>query len=124
DKTIQLEGDAGMSTGILMRSGQIIVEGCALENTAVLLRGGRIVVKGSTKDFTGAEMTGGEVFIEGDAGSFACAQMRGGAIYARQAQPLPPAKRYPLSPSERTMVARTLELGPMQALMCSRFGLQ
>ena len=82
------------------------------------------MVRGSTKDFTGAEMRGGEVFIEGDAGSFTCARMKGGVVYARQALPLPPAKRHPLSPSERTMVARTLELGPMQALMCSRFGLQ
>lgn len=123
DKTIKLEGDAGMSTGILMRSGQIIVEGCAQENTAVLLRGGRILVRGSTKDFTGAEMRGGEVFIEGDAGSFTCARMKGGVVYARQALPLPPAKRHPLSPSERTVVARALELSPMQALMYSRFGL-
>jgi len=123
-KTIHLQGDAGMSTGILMRSGQIIVEGCALENTAVLLRGGRIVIRGNTKDFTGAEMRGGEVWIEGDAGGFACARMRGGAIYARQARPVPPAKIFPLSPAERTLAARVLELGPMQALMYSRFGLQ
>lgn len=124
DKTIQLMGDAGMSTGILMLSGQIIVEGCAQENTAVLLQGGRVVIKGSTKDFTGAEMSGGEVFIEGDAGSFTCARMRGGSVYARQARPLPPAMIYPLSPAERTMLARALELGPMQTLMYSRFGLQ
>lgn len=124
DKTIQLMGDAGMSTGILMLSGQIIVEGCAQENTAVLLRGGRVVIKGSTKDFTGAEMSGGEVYIEGDAGSFTCARMKGGSVYARQARPLPPAKIYPLSPAERTMVARALELGAMQTLMYSRFGLQ
>jgi len=123
-RTIQLEGDAGMSTGILMRSGQIIVEGGAQENTAVLLRGGRIVVKGSTKDFTGAEMRGGEVLIEGDAGRFTCARMVGGAIYARQAQPLPPAGRHPLSPAERSMLARALELSPVQALIYSRFGLQ
>ena len=82
------------------------------------------MVRGSTKDFTGAEMRGGEVFIEGDAGSFTCARMKGGSIYARQAQPLPPAKRHPLSSSEMAMVARALELGPMQALMYSRFGLQ
>lgn len=124
DRTIHLEGDVGMSTGILMRSGQIIVEGCAQENTAVLLRGGRIVVRGSTKDFTGAEMRGGDVYIEGDAGSFTCARMRGGAVYARQARPVPPAKIYSLSPAERTLVARALELGPMQALMYSRIGLQ
>lgn len=124
NKTILMNSDVGMSTGILMRSGQIVVEGCARENTAVLLRGGRVVVKGSTKDFTGAEMRGGEVYIEGDAGSFTCAKMRGGAVYARLARPLPPAKMIPLSPAERTQVARALELGPMQALMYSRFGLQ
>ena len=122
-KTIQLEGDAGMSTAYhALRPDH--VEGCAQENTAVLLRGGRILVRGSTKDFTGAEMRGGEVFIEGDAGSFTCARMKGGVVYARQALPLPPAKRHPLSPSERTVVARALELSPMQALMYSRFGLQ
>jgi len=123
-KGIHLEGDAGMSTGILMSSGQIIVEGSAQENTAVLLRGGRIVIRGRTGDFTGAEMRGGEVYIEGDAGSFTCARMRGGAIYARQARPLPPARMYPLSPRERGLVARVLDLGPMQTLMYSRFGLQ
>lgn len=123
-RTIHLDGDAGMSTGILMRSGLIDVEGCAGENTAVLMQGGRMVVRGKTGDFTGAEMAGGEVFIEGDAGSFSCARMRGGAIYARRAMPVPPAKIHPLSPSERSLVARVLDLGPMQALMYSRFGLQ
>jgi formylmethanofuran dehydrogenase subunit C len=122
-RTIHMEGDAGMSCGILMRSGQIIVEGCTQENTAVLLRGGRIVIRGRSGDFTGAEMRGGEVFVEGDAGSFTCAKMRGGAVYARQARPVPPAKTYPLSPAERSMLARILDLGPMQALMYSRFGL-
>lgn len=123
-KTILLKSDAGMSTGILMRSGTIVVEGCAGQNTAVLMRGGRVVIRGKTGDFTGAEMIEGEVFIEGDAGSFTCAKMRGGTIYARQARPLPPAKMHPLSPVERSQLAKVLELGPMQALMYSRFGLQ
>jgi formylmethanofuran dehydrogenase subunit C len=122
-KTILLQSDAGMSTGILMRSGQIIVEGCSGENTAVLLRGGRVVVRGSTKDFTGAEMTGGEVFIEGDAGSFTCARMRGGAVYAKKGKPLPPARAQLLSSSEQINVARVLQLAPLHAMMYHKFGL-
>lgn len=123
DKTVRLQGDAGMSTGILMTSGQIEVLGDADRNTGVLIRGGRIVVRGNTGDFTGAEMRGGEVFIEGDAGSFTCARMRGGAVYAREGKPLPPARAQMLNSSEQIKVARVLQLAPLHAMMYRKFGL-
>jgi formylmethanofuran dehydrogenase subunit C len=123
DRTVRLQGDAGMSTGILMGAGQIEVLGDADRNTGVLIRGGRIVVRGSTGDFTGAEMRGGEVFVEGDAGSFTCARMRGGAVYAREGKPLPPARVQLLSPSEQIKVARVLQLAPLHAMMYRKFGL-
>ncbi len=123
DKFIRLEGDAGMSTGILMLSGQIEVSENSGRNTGVLLRGGRIVVYGDTDDFTGAEMKGGEIFVAGDAGSYACARMKGGAVFAREGKPLPPAKTYQPSSSEQTTLARTLGLSPLYAMMYRKFSL-
>lgn len=122
-KTVRLQGDAGMSTGILMSSGQIEVLGDADRNTGVLMRGGRIVVRGNTGDFTGAEMRGGEVFIEGDAGSFTCARMRGGAVYAKEGKPLPPARAQMLNSSEQIKVAKALQIAPLYAMMYLKFGL-
>ncbi len=123
DRNIRLQGDAGMSTGILMRTGLIEVSGDADRNTGVLLRDGRIIIKGSTGDFTGAEMRGGEIFVAKNAGNFACAKMRGGAVYAREGKPLPPAKARMLGPSEQAAVARLLGLSPLYAMMYRKLSL-
>jgi len=123
DKTVHMEGDAGMSTGILMRCGQIVVLGDADRNTGVLMQGGQILVRGKAGDFTGTEMRGGEVFVEGDAGNFTCARMRGGAIFAKSGKPLPPAREQRLNSSELNLVARALELAPLYAMMYRKFSL-
>lgn len=123
EKATYLRGNAGMSTGILMRSGLIEVSGDTERNTGVLMRGGRMIVRGSTGDFTGAEMRGGEIFVEGSAGCFACAGMLGGAIYARDGKPLPPAMAHPLSPSERSEVAKMLEQSQLYAMMYRKFSI-
>lgn len=123
DREIRIKGDAGMSTGILMRSGLIEVSGSAGSNTGVLMRGGRIVIRGSIGDFTGEEMQGGEIFIGESAGSFACAKMKGGAIYAKKGKPLPPAKMQMLSSTEQTAVARVLGISPLYAMMYYRLGI-
>ena len=123
EKVIRLQGDAGMSTGILMCSGRINVSGDADRNTGVLLQGGKIAIKGSTGDFTGAEMRGGEIFVAKDAGSFACAKMRGGAVYAREGRPLPPARARMLSFLEQAAVARVLGLSPLHAMMYRKLSL-
>lgn len=123
EKIIRIDGDVGMSTGILMRSGKIEVFGNADRNTGVLMRGGRIVVLGRTGDFTGAEMRGGEIFVKGHAGSYACAQMLGGAIYARSCTAVHPAKEHTLNQNELTNIARAMELNPIHAMMYRRWGL-
>jgi formylmethanofuran dehydrogenase subunit C len=123
DKAVRLQGDAGMSTGILMQSGQIVVLGNADRNTGVLSQGGSIVIRGKAGDFTGAEMRGGEVFVEGDAGKFTCARMRGGAVYAKEGKPLPPARARLLSSSEQVRVAKALDLAPLYAMMYRKFSL-
>ncbi len=117
DKTLRLLGDAGMSTGILMRSGLIEIEGDAGQNTGVLLQGGRIVISGRCGDFTGAEMRGGEIIVGSDAGSFACARMRGGAVYARNGKCLPPIRVQVPSSQELLAIARALNVPLMHAMM-------
>lgn len=123
DKILLLEGNAGMSTGILMRSGLIEVSGSADRNTGVLMSGGRLVVRGSTCDFTGAEMRGGEIFVGGSAGSYACAKMRAGSIYAREGKPVSPAKEHILNQNELATVARILELNFIHAMIYRRWSL-
>lgn len=122
-KSLLLQGDAGMSTGILMGSGSIEVDGDAGANTGVLMQGGRIVIRGGTGDFTGAEMRAGEIIIEGDAGSFACARMKGGAVYARQGKCLPPARMYSPDGGEQAMLSRSLEIPLLHAMMYKKFSL-
>lgn len=123
DREIRIEGDSGMSTGILMQSGLIDISGSAGSNTGVLMRGGKMVIKGRCGDFTGAEMQGGEIFVGEDAGSFVCAKMKGGSIYAKKGKPLPPAKAQALSSTEQTAVARALGISPLYAMMYFRLGL-
>jgi formylmethanofuran dehydrogenase subunit C len=122
-REIRVRGDAGMSTGILMKSGLIDICGCAGRNTGVLMKGGKIIIRGDSGDFTGEEMQGGEIFIGESAGSFTCAKMKGGAIYAKKGKPLPPAKVQTLSSTEQTAVARVLGISPLYAMMYYRLGL-
>lgn len=123
ERTISLKGNAGMSTGILMRSGLIDIDGDADRNTGVLMKGGKIIVRGNAGDFTGAEMHGGEMFISGSAGSYICSKMKGGAVYAKDGKPVPPAKARMLNGAEITNVAKAFELNQMYATMYKRFGL-
>ncbi|MDD2835378.1 MAG: tributyrin esterase [Methanothrix sp.] len=123
DKTIRLQADAGMSTGILMRSGLIVVLGDAGQNTGVLMQGGRIVVRGRCGDFTGAEMRRGEILVEGDAGSFTCAHMRGGAVYAREGKPLPPVCVQMPTSQELSAIAQALKIPMLHAMMYRKMSL-
>jgi formylmethanofuran dehydrogenase subunit C len=117
DKTICLQGDAGMSTGILMRFGLIEVSGDAGPNTGVLMQGGRIVVLGRAGDFTGVEMSGGEILVEGDAGSFTCARMRGGAVYAKESKSVPPVRVQMPGSQELAALAQALNIPLLHAMM-------
>ena len=123
DKTVLLQGDAGMSTGILMRAGRMEVLGDAGPNTGVLMRGGRIVVRGRAGDFTGVEMRGGEILVEGDAGSFTCAGMRGGAVYAKEGKSVPPARAQMPSSHELAALAKALKIPMLHAMMYHKMGL-
>ncbi|HNX39639.1 MAG TPA: tributyrin esterase [Methanothrix sp.] len=122
-KRVLVEGDVGMSTGILMSSGEVDVEGDAGRNTGALLRGGRVVVRGRSGDFTGVQMRDGEIFVEGDAGGFICARMRGGAVYARSGKCIPPARLQPLSPSEQSALVGILHISALYAMMYHKFSL-
>ncbi|MGB3943946.1 MAG: tributyrin esterase [Methanothrix sp.] len=123
DRRLRVEGDAGMSAGILMRSGLLEILGDAGRNTGVLMRGGQIVVSGSCDDFTATEMRGGEIFVAGDAGGYLGARMRGGAVYAPRGKPIPPAKAQPLKGDEGRLVSRVLRVSSFQAMIYKRFGL-
>lgn len=121
-RMLRVEGDAGMSAGILMRSGSLEIMGDAGRNAGVLMRGGRLVVLGRCGDFTAAEMRGGEIFVAGDAGGFICAKMTGGAVYAPKGRPIPPAGGRPVRGDEAALVSKVLGVSSFSAMTYRRFG--
>jgi len=63
---VHVKGDVGISVGILMRKGFVLVEGNAGMNAAALLNGGKVVILGEAAEFLGVEMRKGLVFVKGE----------------------------------------------------------
>ena len=118
DKKVIVEGDSGMSTGILMRRGYIHVEGDSGLNTAVLLRGGTIVT-GNTGEFAGAYMKDGILIIQGKARGYVGANMKGGTIFYKGEAMIPGS---PVNEGDTRMLVRLLDIGKMEAMMFKRYG--
>ncbi len=117
DKTVTVEGDAGMSTGILMRRGFVRVEGDAGMNTGVLMREGVVTVN-NTGEFAGAYMKGGILIIRGKAKGFVGANMKGGIIFYRGEAMLPASA---LDESDIRMLIRHLDISKVEAMMFRKF---
>jgi len=94
---IRVHGDTGISTGILMRNGTIVVEGNAGMNTGALLNGGSVVILGDAAEFTGVEMRSGVVLVAGKCRAYVGAKMTGGHIICRMTRPVPPVKERALT---------------------------
>jgi formylmethanofuran dehydrogenase subunit C len=97
DKTIIVNGDVDLSTGILMKRGKVIVNGNAGKNTGAVLSGGTVIINGNSGDFTGFEMKNGVIVVDGNAGKYLGAKKKGGVIYARDGKEVPPTKKYELN---------------------------
>ncbi len=82
NKTVIVNGNSGMSTGILMNRGIVHVNGDAGMNTGVLMRGGTLTVC-DTEEFAGAYMKAGNLVIRGKAKGYVGANMKGGTIFYR-----------------------------------------
>ncbi len=117
DKTVTVEGDAGMSTGILMKRGFVRVEGDAGMNTAVLMRGGVVIVN-NTGEFAGAYMKGGILIIRGKAKGFVGANMKGGVIFYKGEAMLPASAP---DESDIKMLVRYLDISKVEAMMFRKF---
>jgi formylmethanofuran dehydrogenase subunit C len=118
DKKVIVEGDSGMSTGILMKCGFIHIEGDAGLNTAVLLRGGTIIT-GNTGEFACAYMKDGSVIIQGKAKGYVGANMIGGTIFYKGEAMIP---GFPVNEGDIRMLVRLLDIGKMEAMMFKRYG--
>jgi len=118
DKKVIIEGDSGMSTGILMKRGYIHIEGDAGLNTAVLLRGGTIIT-GDTGEFAGAYMKDGILIIQGKARGYVGANMKGGTIFYKGEAMVP---GIPVSEENIRMLVRLLDISKTEAMMFKRYG--
>ncbi|MDD5474045.1 MAG: formylmethanofuran dehydrogenase [Candidatus Methanoperedens sp.] len=116
DKRILVEGDAGMSTGILMKRGFIQVEEAGM-NTGVLMRGGMIIT-GNAGEFAGAYMKGGTLIIGGKAKGYVGANMKGGTIFYKGEAMLPAAL---VDGNDIRMLVRLLGISQVEAMMFRKF---
>ncbi len=119
DKRIIVEGDAGMSTGILMKRGFIQVEDAGM-NTGVLMRGG-VVVANNTDEFAGAYMNGGTLIIRGKAKGYVGANMKKGTIFYKGEAMLPPV---PVDGNEIRMLVKLLGISQLEAMMFRKYSIR
>ena len=117
--TITVNGNAGMSAGILMKRGTVNVCGDAGMNTGVLMRGGILIVS-DTEEFAGAYMKGGNLVIRGKAKGYVGANMKGGAIYLKgKAMPV----QVPLDEKDIVFLAKFLRISQMQVIMFKKYSI-
>ncbi|MFZ3166112.1 MAG: formylmethanofuran dehydrogenase [Candidatus Methanoperedens sp.] len=119
DRKVIVEGDAGMSTGILMKRGFVRIEGNAGLNTAVLLHGGTVVA-GNTGEFAGAYMKDGVLIISGKAQGYVGANMKGGTIFYKGDVMVPGV---PVDEKDIKMLIRVLDISKVEAMMFKRYGI-
>jgi formylmethanofuran dehydrogenase subunit C len=115
-----VEGDAGMSTGILMKHGFVRVDGDGGLNTAVLLRGGTIIT-GNAGEFAGVYMKDGVLIIRGKAKGYLGANMKGGTIYYKGDSMVTGVQ---VDENDIKMLIRLLDISKVEAMMFKRFGIK
>jgi formylmethanofuran dehydrogenase subunit C len=117
--SVIVNGNAGMSTGILMKCGTVQVHGDAGMNTGVLMRGGVLIVC-DAQEFAGTEMRGGKLIIKGKARGYVGANLKGGAIFYR-GKALP--AQVPLDDNDIKLLARLLRTNQMQVMMFKKYSI-
>ena len=117
DAKVVVDGDAGMSTGILMKQGLVHVDGSAGQNTGVLLSGGTVVV-GNTDEFAGTGMRSGILVIGGKSKGYVGAGMKGGTIFLKGDAI---AKPVPVDGDDIRMLVRTLGINQMEGMMFKKY---
>jgi formylmethanofuran dehydrogenase subunit C len=118
---INVDGDVALSTGILMRAGEVVVTGNAGMNSGALLQGGTVVIKGDAGEFAGIDMKSGVLIIGGRSSGYLGANKRGGVIYARGANALPPSKEMPVLGEDVALLIRNLSVSQIHAMMFKKY---
>lgn len=117
DKKVIVDGNSGMSTGILMERGLIHVDGESGMNTGVLMRGGTVIT-GNAGEFAGAYMAGGSLVIKGKAKGFVGANMKGGTIFYKGDAML---QGTPADGGDIKMLIRLLDITRVEAMMFKKY---
>mgnify|MGYP000200336693 CR=1 FL=1 len=124
DAKVRICGDTGLSVGILMRRGRIIVEGSAGMNAGALLRGGEIVILGNAEEFVGVKMSAGRIFVRGSCKGYVGANMRGGSIICKSGtKAIPPVREMPLSAEDFKLLAE-FGISGILALTYRKYGVR
>ncbi len=121
DAHIVVEGDADLSTGILMRCGTVTVDGNAGMNSGALLNGGTVIIKGGAGAFAGVDMKGGTLAIGGVVRGYLGANKHGGTIYARGARALPPSQSTQVAGGDLAFLSKALGISQLHAMTFKKF---
>ncbi len=114
---VLVKGNAGMSSGILMKNGTLHVYGDAGMNTGILMRGGVLTVC-DTEEFAGAYMKGGNLVIRGKAKGYVGANIKGGTIFYR-GKAIP--SQFPTDENDIKFLARLLKISRSEAMMFLKY---
>ncbi len=119
EKQVFVDGNAGMSSGILMKRGIVEIEGDAGMNTGVLQRGGILIVN-NTEEFAAAYMKGGILIIRGKSGGYTGANMKGGTIFLKGE-----IMHKTASPdgSDIKMLVKLMEISQVEAMMFRKYSI-
>lgn len=115
-----VSGNAGMSTGILMKQGTVHIYGDAGMNTGVLMRGGILSVC-DTEEFAGTEMKGGRLIIRGRAKGYVGANMKGGVIFYR-GKAIP--RHVAHDESDIRFLVKTFRISQNEAMMYRKYSIR
>lgn len=117
DKKVVVDGEAGMSTGILMKRGTVQIKGDAGMNTGVLLDGGKVIVD-SIAEFAGSYMRGGTLIIRGKSRGYVGANMKGGVIFFKGQTMLKPV---PTGENDTKVLVKLLGISQVEAMMFKKY---
>ncbi len=117
NKSVIVNGNSGMSTGILMKRGTVHVYGDAGMNTGVLMRGGTLTVC-DTEEFAGTYMKGGNLVIRGKAKGYVGANMKGGTIFYR-GKAIP--AQLPLDENDIKFLVKLFRISQSEAMMFRKY---
>ncbi|RLG24093.1 hypothetical protein DRN77_03120 [Methanosarcinales archaeon] len=122
DRTVVVNGNADISVGILMKSGELRICGDVGMNAGALLAGGTVVIEGNAGEFAAADMRSGVLIIKGRSKGFVGGKMSGGVIFLKGGGAvIPPVRMVSMTGRDYRLLMRTMHTNQIEAMMYTKY---